>query len=645
MNCFRLYTSKISSFFVLLIFAALGSGCGNQDHDSKSAGAKGSPIAISELGDKSISYQIGGSVQGLEANTSLKLSNAQEIIHVMADAAGKATFVFQNRVAPLGSYDITIVPGSTPAGMTCSLGTDASGTGINKDVTTATIACSKFTYSVGGQVSGLDAGLELVLKEPNNAPLTISVNGSFTFPSKLALNSHVRVSVDAQPTGNICSVNVPTTSVTNTVSDIVVICAKRSFKVSGAVSGLTLGQSVTLKNNGSDAQTVTYSASGSSGFTFSSPIAFGSAYTVSVGTQPASQKCTISNASGTMGASDIASVSVQCADPTYTVSTFATQYALGNYGPPAIPIALGVDPSNNIYAIDKDSNKIRKITPSGTVSHFAGTGAWGSDNGPALSASFKEPSGIVFDNGGNAYIVETYGHQIRKINTSGVVSTLTGSGTCFARDGDLASASFCGNSAIAIDVSGNLYTGDSFFELSSIRKINLSTRTVSTLAGNSDPVRSGGKGYVDGVGANARFYNIWGMAVDSSGNVYVADTANHAIRKVTPSGEVTTLAGRGPDPYGGDADGTGAMAAFAYPLAIAIDASGNLYVVDGNRKVKRITPFGVVTTIAGTGAFGATDGAGRDASFQGLSSITIDSRGNIYVSDASAVNIRKLTPN
>lgn len=645
MNCFDVFFSKSSLLLALLIFTALSSGCGSQGETGGSSSSKTTPITISDIANQGVTYQIAGSVQGLDPNTSVSLANAKETITVTADVTGKASFVFQTRVPALGAYEITIVPGSTPAGMSCSLGADASGTGINKDVTSATIACSKFTYVVGGQVSGLDAGLQLVLKEPSNSPLTISTNGSFSFPVQLAYNSEVSVSVLAQPSGNICSVNIPTTTVTNTVSNIVVTCAKRSFRVSGTVTGLTLGQSVTLRNNGSDAQTVTYSASGPSSFSFASPIAFSSPYTVSVGTQPASQKCVISNAAGTMGAADVSNVLVQCADPVYTVSTFVNEAAFSSRVSDLGPTDLGVDSADNIYAVFKYDNKIKKITPAGTVTNFAGSGSYGAVNGPATSASFSRPSGIVFDKHGNAYVADTNGYRIRKIDTSGVVSTLTGNGNCGTADGDLASATFCGDSAIAMDANGNLYTGDNFHELSSVRKINLTTRTVSTLAGNSELLKSGGKGYVDGVGANARFYGIAGIALDTSGNLFIADTANKAIRKVSTNGETTTFAGKGPNSVG-DADGVGVQAIFGSAYAIAIDTSGNLFVADyASKKIKRITPYGVVTTIAGSGASDSIDGVGTNAAFKYISGITIDSKGNIYVSDSGAINIRKLTPN
>lgn len=195
------------------------------------------------------------------------------------------------------------------------------------------------------------------------------------------------------------------------------------------------------------------------------------------------------------------------------------------------------------------------------------------------------------------------------------------------------------------DTSGNLYTSDNFHELSSVRKINLTTRTVSTLAGNSELLKSGGKGHADGVGANARFYGIAGIALDTSGNLFIADTANKAIRKVSTNGETTTFAGKGPNSVG-DADGVGVQAIFGSAYAIAIDTSGNLFVADYvSNKIKRITPYGVVTTIAGSGAWDSIDGVGANAAFKSISGITLDSKGNIYVSDVEAINIRKLTPN
>jgi len=166
---------------------------------------------------------------------------------------------------------------------------------------------------------------------------------------------------------------------------------------------------------------------------------------------------------------------------------------------------------------------------------------------------------------------------------------------------------------------------------------------VSTLAGGKE------SGFVDGQGENARFRSPKGIAIDAAGNLYVADSGNHRIRKVTPEGEVSTLAGSGETGYnkGGFADGEGQNAKFNEPSGIVIDAAGNLYVADKfNHSIRRITPEGKVSTLAGNGEKGIADGEGSDARFNDLGSIAIDAAGNLYVADGSWDNrrIRKITP-
>ena len=208
---------------------------------------------------------------------------------------------------------------------------------------------------------------------------------------------------------------------------------------------------------------------------------------------------------------------------------------------------------------------------------------------------------------------------------------LAGNGTTGFANGQGTAASFSSPYAIAIDAQGNKYVADAGNNL--IRKITPSG-LVSTLAGN------GKTGYIDGPGTMAEFYNPQGIAVDSYGNVYVADTYNNVIRKITPAGVVSTLAG---STTAGAINGTGTAASFSSPYGVAIDANGNVYVADsGNNLVRIITPAGIVTTLAGSGAAGAVNGIGTAASFTGLYGITVDLAGNVYVTDTYVV--RKITP-
>jgi len=246
------------------------------------------------------------------------------------------------------------------------------------------------------------------------------------------------------------------------------------------------------------------------------------------------------------------------------------------------------------------------------------------------------PWGIVLDAEGNLYVSDA--DRIRYVTSEGVVTTVAGGGTDpNVWDGQANEARFYDPWGIAIDASGNLYVADDC----AIR--TYSGGYVGTLAGASDF-----NTYADGMGKNARFHDAMGVAVDNaSGNVYVADTGNNCIRKITPDGEVTTLAGKAGG--GGYADGTGSEALFFEPEGIAIDKSGNLYVADGgNNCIRKITPAGVVTAFAGGGGSGQSgylDGTGTEARFTLPYAIAIDGSGNLYVTEMGNNNcIRKITP-
>jgi IPT/TIG domain/NHL repeat/GYF domain 2 len=302
----------------------------------------------------------------------------------------------------------------------------------------------------------------------------------------------------------------------------------------------------------------------------------------------------------------------------------------------ASPVGVAVDGSGNVYVADSGNHTIRKITPAGVVTTLAGTaGSVGSADGTGSAAQFNFPRGVAVDGSGNVYVADT--NTIRKITPAGVVTTLAGTaGTSGSADGTGSAARFYSPRGVAVDGSGNVYVADTFN--STIRKIT-PAGVVTTLAGTAGSV-----GSADGTGSAARFDDPSGVAVDGSGNVYVADTWNHTVRKITPAGVVTTLAGTA---YSyGSADGTGSAARFCFPRGVAVDGSGNVYVADTNNgTIRKITPAGVVTTLAGTAlSGGSADGTGSAARFYSPSGVAVDSSGNVYVADAGNSTIRKITP-
>jgi sugar lactone lactonase YvrE len=303
------------------------------------------------------------------------------------------------------------------------------------------------------------------------------------------------------------------------------------------------------------------------------------------------------------------------------------------------PNGIATDSAGNVYIADTGNNAIRITTPAGLVTTLAGTGtAWvsGSADGVGAAASFHSPTGVCIDSAGNVYVADNNNHTIRKITPARVVSTLAGTaGVSGSADGTGAAATFNYPTGVATDSAGNVYVTDG--NNHTVRKITPAGR-VTTLAGTP-----GVTGSANGAGAAARFNRPYGIAIDKTDNVYVVDSFNNTIRKVTPSGMVTTLAGTAG--VSGSADGTGAAARFSSPYGIGTDSTGNFYVTDvGNSTIRKITPAGLVTTLAGTpGVTGSANGAGAAASFQAIG-IAVDSAGYVYVADAGSNTIREITP-
>lgn len=304
----------------------------------------------------------------------------------------------------------------------------------------------------------------------------------------------------------------------------------------------------------------------------------------------------------------------------------ATAASFGNIA------GITLDGSGNLYVVENSNHIIRKVTPSGSVETFAGSGAKQFADGVGTAASFDSPVGIATGIDGQLYVADYWTQRIRKMALDATVTTFAGSGVRGFADGDATTAKFSLPRDIATDANGNFYVSDNSNQR--IRKI-APNGDVSTLAG------SGTAGYADGTGAAAQFRAPYGLAVDAAGNVYVADQGNHCIRKITPAGVVTTLAGSAG--VSGFADETGTAALFNSPYGLTIDGQGNLFVADyGNHRIRRINPDGNVITWAGSGQDGFLDGAGAEAMFSYPRGITIDAAGVLYVTSQN--RIRKITP-
>ncbi|HXH30570.1 MAG TPA: SMP-30/gluconolactonase/LRE family protein [Bacteriovoracaceae bacterium] len=301
------------------------------------------------------------------------------------------------------------------------------------------------------------------------------------------------------------------------------------------------------------------------------------------------------------------------------------------------PTAVALDGAGNMYVADQGNHTIRKITSAGVVTTLAGAaGVIGSTDASGAAARFNNPSGVAVDVSGNVYVADYFNHTIRKITSTGVVTTLAGAaGVIGSTDATGAAARFNNPFGVAVDGSGNVYVAD--LNNHTIRKIT-STGVVTTLAG-----AAGVAGSTDATGAAARFFNPSGVAVDGAGNMYVADQKNHTIRKITAAEVVTTLSGAAR--ASGSTDATGAAARLNAPSGVAVDGAGNVYVADqSNHTIRKITAAGVVTTLAGAaGVAGSTDATGVAARFNNPTGVAVDGSGDVYVTDFGNHTIRKIT--
>ena len=340
-----------------------------------------------------------------------------------------------------------------------------------------------------------------------------------------------------------------------------------------------------------------------------------------------------------------------------TVAGNGAQDFAGDGGPAASaslfgPTGVAVDASGNLFIADSVKNRIRKVSASGIITTVAGNGAgfFAGDGGPATSASLGGPAGVAVDTSGNLFIADQSNNLIRRVSASGIITTVAGN-VAFANRGSLGGFSGDGGPAtsaqvaapgVAVDASGNLFIADT--NNNRIRKV-WASGIITTVAGN------GAQGFAGdgGPATSASLYNPNGVAVDASGNLFIADELNQRIRKVSAGGIITTVAGSGvigiiAGGFSGDG-GAATSALLTRPAGVVVDTSGNLFIADSlNNRIRKVSASGVITTVAGGGTGGLGDGGPATLAVLGEPvGIALDASGNLFIADSGNERIRKVS--
>jgi uncharacterized protein (TIGR03437 family) len=353
------------------------------------------------------------------------------------------------------------------------------------------------------------------------------------------------------------------------------------------------------------------------------------------------------DAAGNLYIADTGNNAVRIVTPQGTIRTVAGTGVAGFSGDNGsavraqlnAPQGVSADANGNLFIADTENHRIRRVNAQGTIATVGGSDPSAGDRGPALAARLFQPSGVAFDAAGNLYVAEAASHRVRKVTPQGAISTVAGTGVAgYSGDGGSATAAqLNGPNGLATDSAVNLYIADTGNNV--VRMVS-GAGAISTIAGTG-AIGNSGDG---GLAKLARLFNPNAVALDSAGNIYVADSANHRVRKIGVDGKIRNFAGdglRGLPGFGGDG-GPAVSASLNYPRGLAIDSSGNVYIADFfNNRVRRVTA-GTITTFTGTGEAGGSGDGGpaQQAQLSLPAGLAFDKEGNLYIADSLNERIR-----
>jgi hypothetical protein len=546
--------------------------------------------------------------------------NTVSVTGLTADTLYKAYIVVKD--AAWNVSDVLTISGVNPAKLTLSAGSVEA-----LKTTVGTTATLKFTANEAGTY------YYLVLPASDGAPTAATIQAQGTAVAKgsaAASAGQNSISVTGLTAGTQYRAYIVVYDAAGNVSNVLAISGVNPTifipvtNITGVPTNATAGTDLTLSGTvaPTNATVKTIAWSVYSAGTTRASIVSGKLRTMAAGT--VTVQATITNGLATSSYKQDFTIAVvaSASAGNVTVTTLAGGTTSGHadgtgtaasFG--GVPGNVAVDTAGNVYVADQHNSRIRKISSAGEVTTLVDG---------IVTMNFVWPTGVAVDAYDNVYFTDGNDSQsIWIIPTGSAAVRVAGGGI-----GSGEETRFQSLSGLAVDIAGNVYVANG----NRIRKVS-PIGVVTTLAGSTE-------GYADGTGTAARFFWPDGVAVDTAGNVYVADSMNNRIRKISPTGVVTTLAGDGTEGY---ADGTGLAARFYRPEGVAVDTADNVYVVDGGNRIRKISPAGVVTTLAGDGTNGYADGTGTEAKFGALYGVAVDTAGNVYVFDG--FTIRKITQN